>query len=340
MEDGNRQPLLSPREKDESTVITTSSFTGDSDDIPPITGAGDFCREFYIEFKKLWYLAAPSIFTLICQYLLCATTQVFSGHVSIKAQAAFSVENYVVSLFTYGIMLGMGSALETLCGQAYGAGQIDILEMWYFMLLVLFAGYLENAEVSVDALSICMNILGWAVVVGMGMNAAISVRVSNELGAGHPRSAKISLVVAVISGFLMGLLFSLILIITRDQYPVLFSSNEQVRQLVKDLTPLLAFSILINSVQPVLSGVAIGSGWQATVAYVNISCYYLLGIPLGVILAYKFDWGIKGIWWGMNTGTIIQTCVLFWIIYKTNWNKEASIAEDRIRKWGGDTISI
>ncbi|KAK0573518.1 hypothetical protein LWI29_009392 [Acer saccharum] len=130
MEDGNRQPLLSPREKDESTVITTSSFTGDSDDIPPITGAGDFCREFYIEFKKLWYLAAPSIFTLICQYLLCATTQVFSGHVSINAQAAFSVENFVVSLFTYGIMLGMGSALETLCGQAYGAGQIDMLGVY------------------------------------------------------------------------------------------------------------------------------------------------------------------------------------------------------------------
>jgi hypothetical protein len=28
------------------------------------------------------------------------------------------------------------------------------LEIWYFMALILFAGYLENAEVSVDALSI------------------------------------------------------------------------------------------------------------------------------------------------------------------------------------------
>lgn len=28
------------------------------------------------------------------------------------------------------------------------------LEMWYYMALVLFAGYLNNAELSVDALSI------------------------------------------------------------------------------------------------------------------------------------------------------------------------------------------
>ncbi|KAL5826811.1 hypothetical protein ACOSQ4_018608 [Xanthoceras sorbifolium] len=113
--------------------------------------------------------------------------------------------------------------------------------------------------------------------------------VSNELGAGHPRSALFSMVVAVISGFLMGLVFSLILMITRDQYPALFSNDKQVRDLVNDITPLLAISLTINSVEPVLSGVAVGAGWQRVVAYVNLACYYILGIPLGLILAFKFD---------------------------------------------------
>jgi MATE family multidrug resistance protein len=45
----------------------------------------------------------------------------------------------------------------------------------------------------------------------------------------------------------------------------------------------------------------------------------------------------QGIWYGMMTGTIVQTCVLFVIVYRTNWNREASIAEDRIKKWGGST---
>lgn len=42
-----------------------------------------------------------------------------------------------------------------------------------------------------------------------------------------------------------------------------------------------------------LVGVAIGAGWQAAVAYVNIGCYYLFGMPLGLILGYKFDMGVR-----------------------------------------------
>nr|XP_023924029.1 protein DETOXIFICATION 29-like [Quercus suber] len=209
------------------------------------------------------------------------------------------------------------------------------LEVWYFMALILFAGYLKNAEVSVDALSICMNILGWTIMEALGMNAAISVRVSNELGASHPRTAKFSLVVAVITSFLIGVIISIILILARNVYPSLFSSDASVETVVKELTPVLAICIIVNNVQPVLSGVAIGAGWQGVVAYVNIACYYVLGIPLGLILGYKLDWGVTGIWYGMMIGTIVQTGVLFIIIYRTNWNKEASIAEDRIRKWGG-----
>ncbi|EEF34481.1 protein DETOXIFICATION 29 [Ricinus communis] len=476
----------------------SSAFVPDSDDIPPITGFRNFFREFYRESKKLWYLAGPAIFTSICQYSLGAVTQVFSGQVGTLDLAAVSVENSVIAGFSFGIMLGMGSALETLCGQAYGAKQLDMLgiylqrswvilgttasflcllyvfaaqilksigqtpaiskaagvfaiwmipqlfayamnfpmakflqaqskimvmamiaaaalvlhavfswllmlklgwglvgaavvlnaswwfidlaqflyiisgtcgrawngfswkafqnlwsfvrlslasavmlclEVWYFMALILFAGYLKNAEVSVDALSICMNILGWTVMIAIGMNAAISVRVSNELGAGHPRTAKFSLVVAVISSFLIGVVLSLILFLSRNSYPSLFSNDSEVKELVNELTPVLAACIIINNVQPVLSGVAIGAGWQAIVAYVNIACYYVFGIPMGLILGYKVGWGVRGIWYGMMSGTVVQTCALFWMIYKTNWNKEASIAEDRIRKWGGHTDS-
>lgn len=84
--------------------------------------------------------------------------------------------------------------------------------------------------------------------------AICSVRVSNELGAAHPRTAKFSLVVAVITSFLIGIVLSAILIITRNDYPSLFSSDTDVETLVKELTPILAACIVINNVQPVLSG--------------------------------------------------------------------------------------
>lgn len=81
-----------------------------------------------------------------------------------------------------------------------------------------------------------------------------SVRVSNELGAGHPRTAKFSVVVVVATSFLIGAFLSVVLLVTRKEFPSLFTSSTDVKKLVYELTPLLALSITINNVQPVLSG--------------------------------------------------------------------------------------
>jgi MATE family multidrug resistance protein len=42
-----------------------------------------------------------------------------------------------------------------------------------------------------------------------------------------------------------------------------------------------------------LVGVAVGAGWQSVVAYVNITTYYLIGIPLGAILGYVLGYHVK-----------------------------------------------
>ncbi|KAJ4841768.1 hypothetical protein Tsubulata_015795 [Turnera subulata] len=78
----------------------------------------DFSGEFSKECKKLRYLAAPTVFTSLCQYSFDAITQVFAGHVVILELASVSVENSVIAGFSFGVMLGMGSVLETLYGQA------------------------------------------------------------------------------------------------------------------------------------------------------------------------------------------------------------------------------
>ncbi|KAK3033757.1 hypothetical protein RJ639_034199 [Escallonia herrerae] len=80
-----------------------------------------------MESKKFWYLAGPAIFIGICLYSLDAVTQTFACHVSTLALATFSIENSIIACFSFDIMLGMGNALETLCGQACGAGQLDML---------------------------------------------------------------------------------------------------------------------------------------------------------------------------------------------------------------------
>jgi hypothetical protein len=36
----------------------------------------------------------------------------------------------------------------------------------------------------------------------------------------------------------------------------------------------------------------VGSGWQSYVAYINLGCYYLIGVPLGFFMGWVFHQGV------------------------------------------------
>ena len=40
------------------------------------------------------------------------------------------------------------------------------------------------------------------------------------------------------------------------------------------------------------AGVAVGSGWQAPGAYVNVGSYYIVGVPAGILLGWIFSLGV------------------------------------------------
>lgn len=80
------------------------------------------------------------------------------------------------------------------------------------------------------------------------------MRVSNELGGGHPKSAKFSVMVVTLVSFIIAVIFAIIVLALRDVISYAFTDGETVANAVSDLTPLLALSILLNGIQPVLSG--------------------------------------------------------------------------------------
>ncbi|XP_007048896.2 PREDICTED: protein DETOXIFICATION 41 [Theobroma cacao] len=205
------------------------------------------------------------------------------------------------------------------------------LEIWYNQGLVLISGLLTNPTISLDSISICMNYLNWDMQFMLGLSAAASVRVSNELGAGHPRVAKFSVFVVNGTSILISIVFSAIVLIFRVGLSKAFTSDSEVIEAVSDLTPLLAISVFLNGIQPILSGVAIGSGWQAIVAYVNLATYYIIGLPIGCVLGFKTSLGVAGIWWGMIIGVLLQTATLIILTARTNWSQEVEKAADRLK---------
>ncbi|KAK9990321.1 hypothetical protein SO802_025306 [Lithocarpus litseifolius] len=454
-------------------------------------------RRFWIESKKLWHIVGPSIFSRIASYSMLVITQAFAGHLGDLELAGISIANNVIIGFDFGLLLGMASALETLCGQAFGAkkyymlgvymqrswivlfvccvlllplylcaspflkllgqppevaelsglvamwmiplhfsfafqfplqrflqsqmkagviawvsllalvvhvivswlfvyklelgvvgtaatlnfswwvlvfgllayticggcpltwtgfsieafsglwefvklsvasGVMLCLENWYYRILILMTGNLKNAEIAVDALSICMTINGWEMMIPLAFFAATGVRVSNELGAGNGKGAKFATLVSVVTSIVIGLFFWLLIMFFHNELALIFSSSKPVLEEVSKLSILLAFTILLNSVQPVLSGVAVGSGWQAYVAYINLGCYYLVGVPLGFFMGWVLHQGVMGIWAGMIFGgTAVQTLILAIITMRCDWEKEAEKANMNLRKWAADT---
>ncbi|KAL6291545.1 hypothetical protein ACE6H2_009055 [Prunus campanulata] len=453
-------------------------YEGGNEDYAPVRSFDALRSMFWIETVKLWKIAGPTVITMLCMYGTNSVIVIFVGHLGAVELSAVSISLSVITTFAYGFLLGMGSALETLCGQAFGAGQVHMLgiymqrswiilfvatlcilpiyifatpvlkllgqeddianlageftiqtipslfslainfpcqkflqaqrkvkvlawiavlgliiqigmlclfilvfgwgtlgaavafdivrwgvaiaqvvyimgwcrdgwtgfswlafkeiwafvrlslasavmlclEIWYFMSILILTGHLDNAVIAVGSLSIC-------------------VRVSNELGSGRPRAAKYSVYVTVFQCLLMGIFLMIVILITKDSFSLLFTSDKDLQQAVAKLAYLLGITMLLNSIQPIISGVAIGGGWQALVAYINLGCYYIFGLPFGYLLGYTANLGVMGLWGGMICGTALQTLLLLIVLYKTNWNKEVEEATKRVRKWGGQDVT-
>ncbi|KAK8618297.1 hypothetical protein V6N13_132292 [Hibiscus sabdariffa] len=416
-----------------------------------------FCKRLglasWIELRLLFPLAGPAVFVYMINNTMSLSTRVFCGHLGNLELAAASLGNSGVQLLAFGLMLGMGSAVETLCGQAYGAHRYSMLgvylqrstivltltgiplalvyvfskpimillgeskdvasaaavfvyglipqifayavnfpiqkflqsqtivnpsayisaatlvvhlllswlavyklglgligaslvlslswwiivvaqmiyilmsekcrltwtglslqaftglwdflklsvssavmlclEVWYMQILVLVAGLLDNPELALDSLSICMSISTLSLMGSVGFNAAASVRVSNELGAGHPKSAAFAVTVVTLVSLSIAVIEAVVVFALRHVISYAFTGGETVAKAVSELCPFLAVTLVLNGIQPVLSGVAVGCGWQTFVAYVNVGCYYVVGIPVGCLLRFKYDLGAK-----------------------------------------------
>ncbi|KAK8965389.1 Protein TRANSPARENT TESTA 12 [Platanthera guangdongensis] len=174
-----------------------------------------------------------------------------------------------------------------------GRFSLYMLEYWNLMFLIIMVGLLKNAQIAVAAISICINLHGWEIMIFIGFNAAISVRVSNELGARRTRAAKFSVLIVPLTTGLIGLIFFTTMMALRKVYAIPFTNNPEVVRVVAHLILVFCSTLLSDSVGPVVAGVAVGAGCPALVAYINLGCYYVVGIPLGYLLAFKLDLGVE-----------------------------------------------
>lgn len=204
------------------------------------------------------------------------------------------------------------------------------MEWWSFELLVLLSGLLPNPKLETAVMSICFNTYVFAFMLPMGLGAAVSIRVSNELGAGRPEAARLATRVVMLIAFSLGISEGLVMVLARNLLGYAYSNEKEVAMYTARLMPILAVSTLFDCLQCVLSGVVRGCGRQKIGAIINLSAFYIVGIPAASIFAFVCHLRGMGLWFGILCGVAVQMLLLLCITLCTNWNKEALKAKDRV----------
>ncbi|XP_070023550.1 protein DETOXIFICATION 9-like [Nicotiana sylvestris] len=204
------------------------------------------------------------------------------------------------------------------------------LRWWAVELIILLCGLLPNPQLETSVLSICLTTSQIHFHFPFSFGAAASTRISNELGAGNPKAARVSIFAVFTLATSEFLIASAILFSCRSVWGYAFTNEKEVITLITALTPLLCLSIVLDSIQIVLSGVATGSGWQHIGAYVNLGSYYLVGIPASLLMGFSLNWKEKGLWSGLLIGSTVQTILLSFITAFTDWEKQAKEVRERL----------
>ncbi|KAI3828239.1 hypothetical protein L1987_02336 [Smallanthus sonchifolius] len=195
------------------------------------------------------------------------------------------------------------------------------LEYWAFELLVLLAGILPNSEITTSLIAMCVNTEAIAYMLTYGLSAAASTRVSNEVGGSNIDRAKHAMAVTLKLSVVLALAVVLALCFGHDIWASFFSDSHVIVEKFASMTPLLMISIILDSIQGVLSGVARGCGWQHPAMYINLGMFYLIGMPIAVALAFLLKLYAKGLWIGLICGLSCQTGSLLVLVYLNKWTR-------------------
>ncbi|KAI3965740.1 hypothetical protein MKX01_010697 [Papaver californicum] len=241
--------------------------------------AGDIFRSLgqSTEIAKQGEISARGLLPQLYAFALYCPMQRFSLHFHwFLLHILFNwLAVYVLDFGVFGAAIAMGLSCPS-CNQTWTGFSIHAFRgLWTYFKLT-----------AASAVMLCLNYLNWDLQFMLGFCTTASIRVGNELGAAHPRIARFSVIVMNLTSILISIILC-------------FTSNEEVIKAVSNLTPLLAISVLLNGIQPILSDM--------------------------LIL-------IQGIWWGMIIGVLLQTITLIILTARTDWNKEVDKAFERLRK--------
>ncbi|PNH05010.1 MATE efflux family protein ALF5 [Tetrabaena socialis] len=246
---------------------------------------------------------------------------------------------------------------------AYPAALMKCAESWAFTLLTLAASLLPHAAIATAAVGVSYNVYGVLFIAFVACSTAACVTVGNRLGAGNAKGAKLAAAASLLIVPAAWSASAAALLLPRSQAAIISlfvgqgggvdggggadADAEALRQLLHPMFGIVAWLVLLDGVQTILSGVIQtilsgviqGCGRQQQGALVNAVAFYMVAVPLALFLAFRFrlplalgggeaglGMGPQGLYLGIAAGPLIQMVSYAVILLRTNWERASEAA--------------
>ena len=157
---------------------------------------------------------------------------------------------------------------------------------------------------------IALSCASFTFMVSMGLAQAGSIRVSNAFGRGD--WFRISLIgrSTLVTALIYGIFCAIIFAVFRQQLPGFFNKNTEVLEMAAYLLLLAAVFQISDSTQAIGAGLLRGIKDVKTPTLLIAISYWVIGIPVGYLLAFPGKMGAAGMWLGFITGLTMASLFL------------------------------
>ncbi|XP_040378084.1 protein DETOXIFICATION 48-like [Oryza brachyantha] len=202
------------------------------------------------------------------------------------------------------------------------------LEWWWYELMIVLSGLLANPRATVASMGILIQATSLVYVFPSSLGQGASTRVSHQLGAGRPTGARRAAGAALSIGLVVGAAAATFMVSVRNHWGRMFTSDPNILRLTAVALPIAGLCELGNCPQTAGCGVLRGSARPASGARINLASFYLVGMPVGVALAFGARLGFAGLWLGLLAA---QAACAVWMaraVAATDWDVEVARAKE------------
>ena len=176
---------------------------------------------------------------------------------------------------------------------------------------------------------IALDCASFTFMVPMGISTAASVRVGQAIGRADAIGAKAAGWTALLLSSCFMLTASCVFIAIPGTIARGFSPSPEVIAATVPLLFIVAVFQLFDGLQMTATGALRGAGNTSIGLYVHLCAYWIVGLPVGLYLAFRHHLGAAGLWSGLCIGLILAGIALTTIWRRTTKLLPAIIADHK-----------